>query len=150
LNSANEEKVTVTFNEFTANKAIKEELFNNKLIMDNKTNLENENVETPTILLTVGHILDGTTLSSQELTDSLAILCYSGDKSYTIVAEVASTYFSTVPIYEFDDLEVMKYGIMMFNDYGGIYYHEGLEVSIYSSDLDITEMVKIAEEMVFE
>lgn len=150
LNSANEEKVTVNFNEFTANKAIKEELFNNKLIMDNKTNLENENVETPTILLTVGHILDGTTLSSQELTDSLAILCYSGDKSYTIVAEVASTYFSTVPIYEFDDLEVMKYGVMMFNDYGGIYYHEGLEVSIYSSDLDIAEMVKIAEEMVFE
>ena len=150
LNSLNEEKVTVTFNEFTANKATKEDLFNNKLIMDNKTNIEKEEVETPTILLTVGHILDGTMLESQELTDSLAILCYAGEKNYTIVAEVASTYFSTVPIFKFNDIEVMKYGIMMFNDYGGTYYYDDLEVSIYSSDLNIAEMVNIAEEMVFE
>lgn len=150
LNNQNEEKITVTFNEFVANKEIKQDLFNNKLIMDDKTNVEGKEPVTPSILLSVGHILDGTTLTSKEISDDLAIMCYSGENNYTIVAQVASTYYSSISMFEYNDMEVMKYGLMMFNDYGAIYYHDGLEVSIYADDLTITEMVKIAEEIVFE
>lgn len=151
LNSNNEEKITVNFSEFNANKTLKEDLFNNKLIMDEKTNLADGNEPlTPSILLTVGHIIEGTTLSSQEVTANMVVLCYSGEKNYTIVAEAATTYFSTTPILEFDSLEVMKYGLILFNDYSARYYHNGLEVSIYSDDLNHNEILNIAQEMLFE
>ena len=149
LNSQNEEKITVTVNDFSANKSTKEEIFNNKLIMNEKTNLEGKEPETPTILLTVGHIIDGTSLVTQELNDDVAILCYSGEKNYTIVAEAASVFTNSIPIYEFDNYEVTKYGVMVFNEYGALYYHNSLEVAIYSSDLTIDEMVRIAEEINF-
>ena len=150
LNPQNEEKISVTFSEFTANKALKEDVFNNKLIMDEKTSLEGVEPTIPTILLTVGHIIDGTTLTSQQTSDSMVILCYTGDKNYTIVASVATTYFPSVTMFEFDELEVMSDGVIMFNDYGGMYYHDGLEVAIYSNELTVNEILSIAETLVFE
>lgn len=151
LNSNNEEKICVSFTEFHANKELKQEIFNNKLIMDEKTNVGDENNElTPSILLTVGHIIDGTTLSSQEINSNIVVLCYTGEKNYTITALPATTYYSTTPILDFNDMEVMKYGLVLFDDNSARYYYNGLEISIYSDDLDKNELLKVAEELVFE
>ena len=151
LNANNEEKLTVTFNEFNPNKEMKEETFNTKYIMDQKTNVdEGTGVIPPTILLTVGNTIDGTELSTQEINDNMTVMCFTGDKNYTITAEVAKTYFTSTPILDYDTMEVMKYGVMLFNENSARYYYKDLEISIYSNTLEPNEMLKVAEEMVFE
>ena len=151
LNDNNEEKITVKFNEFIPNKQLKEDVFNNKLIMEEKTSVEGEqSPQLPIFTLTVGYIIEGTTLSSQEVNEDVAVLCYSGDSNYTIVAQTAKTYYTSTSIEEYDDVEVMKYGVILFNEHGARYYYNGLEVSIYSDVLTKVELINIAEELTFE
>jgi outer membrane lipoprotein-sorting protein len=152
LNSNNEEKLVVDFKTFEPNKSLKAEDFNKSKILDDKVNIGegSTNEESPTIVLNVGYIIDGTQLSSSSIIDGQSILCYTGDKSYTIVAEQADVYFQNVVIEEFKGYDVLECGLILIDDNKATYHHNQLEVSIYSNELNYNEFVTIANDIVFE
>ncbi|MBO5712439.1 MAG: outer membrane lipoprotein carrier protein LolA, partial [Acholeplasmatales bacterium] len=146
LNSNNEEKLIVEFKTFEPNKSLKAEDFNKAKVLDEKTNTNegSTNSESVNIVLNVGYIIEGTTLSSSSINDNESILCYTGDKSYTIVAEEAAVYNKDVVVEEFNGFDILECGLILISDNKAQFYYNTLEVSIYSNELDYNELVTVA------
>lgn len=152
LNSNNEEKLVVDFISFEPNKSLKTEIFSKGLVMDEKGNLGEggTNNEAPTITLNVGYIMEGTVLSSSTITDDQSILCYTGTKSYTIVAEEATVYSTNVIVENFSTYDFVDGGLILVGSNKAKFYYDTLEVSIYSDELDVDAFINIANDIAFE
>lgn len=144
-------QILVEFNEFTPNKALKKELFNTKLIMEEKTdNKENTNPsedKTTSVTITAGYVCDGSTLSSSKIEDNSTILCYTGTKSYTIIVKKAEIYTSMLPMESYTAYDYLECGLLLYNDNTAKYYADDLEVCIYSSALTKAEFLSIASDI---
>lgn len=154
LDDSNNEKVKVEFESFTPNKELKATDFNTKLIMQDNSNAKentnsNENEEKQTSVdITCGYVLEGVSLSSYKIEDDCTILCYTGDINYTIVVQKTDMYSSVVSTDEYKDYEYIEAGLLLIGENYSRYYVGDLEVSIYSNNLNKSEITNIATDIV--
>ena len=150
LDDSDKEQILVEFNEFTPNKSLKKEEFNPKLIMDNQSN--NNESTTPedsqtSWTITCGFICDGSTLSSSKIDDESTILCYTGEKSYTIVVKKADSYSTSVALETYDSMDFISTGLILSNANTSKYFIDDIEVAIYSNNLSSSDILAIASEI---
>lgn len=151
LDDNNTDQILVEFNEFTPNKSLKKDLFNTKLIMDEKSNLnektENTEDKTTSLAITAGYVCDGATLSSSKIEDDCTILCYSGTKSYTIIVQKADVYSSAIAMEAFTSMDFLESGLILSNANVSKYYLDDVEVSIYSTALSSDDILSVAADI---
>lgn len=151
LDDNNKEQVLVEFKDFTPNKSLNKDLFNAKLIMEEKSN-SNESTsiteETATALtITAGYVCDGSILSSSRIEDDETILCYTGTSNYTIVVKKADIYTSSIAMDTFSSMDYLECGLLLSNENYSRYYIDDVEVSIYSNTLTLDEVISIASDI---
>lgn len=146
------EKVVMTFKEFTPNKNINKDIFNTKLIMDEKgstmestANAETENEAS--IAITCGYVCDGATLDSSIINEESTILCYTGEKEYTIVVNKAPVYQQNIFMDKYFNFDFVESGLLLIGENLSRFFIDQLEVSIYSSDLTTEEVLAIATDI---
>ncbi len=150
LDKDNNEKILVEFNEFTPNKTMTKDLFNTKWIMDEKSKLNEKTEEdkNTSVSITVGYVCDGATLASSKVENDSTILCYTGTNNYTIVVQKAGVYTSSILMDTYNSYDYLECGLIFRNDTVSRYYVEDLEVSIYSIDLSMDDIISIASDIV--
>ena len=143
LNSNNEEIIKVEFIDFKANKEYKKEHFNEKQYL----NIEESggNKEEVGITVSSNYEIDGNTLTASKTIDNVTILCYSGEKPYTIVVQEVISYSEVVVFEEYTDVDFLDSGLCFINENSMRYYLEDYEISIYSNSLSIEEYLNIAD-----
>ncbi len=155
LDENNKEQILVEFNEFTPNKSLKKDLFNTKLIMEEKgnenekteTDKDNEKDKTTSLTITAGYVCDGSTLSSSKIEDDCTILCYSGTKNYTIIVQKADVYSSSIVMDSFTSMDFLECGLILSNANVAKYYINEIEVSIYSTTLSNDDILSVAADI---
>lgn len=147
LSTDNKIKVSVVINSFTPNPKLGIELFNPEKIMNN-ANIGDGGINPTSLDLTVGYVIENTVLQSSRITDDCAIMCYGGDKNYTIVAKRLEISDDNV-VLPITDYELLECGIMTYSANSSRYYVGDLEIMVFSSVLNIDEVAQIITEITF-
>lgn len=143
LNDKNEEIVIVDFQSFDSKTTLTKEDFNEKKYLVEQEEKDN-NKETSGVAVTVGYEIEGNSLNSSTTKDDVTIMCYSGEKPYSIVVQEAATYAEVVVMEEYTDFEVLSEGLCFFNENCMKYFLKDYEVVVYSKALSIEEYLNIA------
>ena len=121
--------------------------FSVSLIMNENTISSDSETIAKGFTISASISLDNTVLSSSKVTETESILCYSGEKNYTIIAKRASLNgeecYTT-----FSDYSVLECGLMLYSKNVSLIYFGDLEVSIYSNSLSIEELEEISANIV--
>jgi len=151
LDDNDNEKILVEFNEFNPNKELKAEMFNSKLIMEEKSNSKentnDEKTEETSIDITCGYVCEGVNLSDYIIEDNYTVLCYTGDINYTVVVQKVDLYSSVISMDEYNDYDYLDSGLLLIGENYSRYYVDDLEVSIYSNNLNRDEVSAIASDI---
>ena len=152
LDDNGNEKVVMKFTDFTPNKSLSKDMFNTKLIMDEKNSTKestegNNDEQTSSIAITAGYVCDGAVLESNVVNGDLTVLCYSGEKNYTIVVNKATVYPASVAIDEYLELDFIESGLLLIGSNLARFFINGIEVSIYTNDLTTEEVLAIASDI---
>ena len=141
--SNNKQAVKAKFLTFGTSKNITKDDFNQKIILDENDIEKNNDANSPTIAITAGYVLDGTTLTSTKLTEDSAILCYTGDCNYTITVAKAVIYDTEIALETYNDFEIIESGLMLVNDRVVKYFDDEYEICVYSKDLELEKILSI-------
>ena len=142
LDDANNELVVVEFKSFIQNPKLGMDHFNQEKYL--KKDIFNEGDNGVSLTIETGYVLDGNTLESSKSTSDTTILCYSGEKPYTIVVHKAKIYSEVVALEEYEDLIIMECGIGFINENSFKYFLNDYEITIYSKDLSIQDLENIS------
>lgn len=143
--SNNNKIMKVTFENYKENPSISNDKFNVNLIMEENQN-ESTGSEELSLSISCGYIIDGVSLTSQEINDNYQILCYSGDASYTIVARNSINNSNPVA-YIFSDYDEFSDSLILYDESRAYMLYENMEVSVYSSSLSKYELYQIISEI---
>ncbi len=118
-----------------------------KTMEDNVAQLSEGQLGTVSGTLSVSYVIDGSELATTSTTTDVTIMCFTGEKEYTIISRktVVSDVFTPVRIYS--DLAIMNDGLAVFSDNSLTFLNKDLEVSIISSSLTQEELVNIANSL---
>ena len=142
LDDNNNELVIVEFKTFIANSTLSKDHFNQESYL--KKDVFNNEESDVSLTIEAGYVVDGNTLESSKSSSELTILCYNGEKPYTIVVNKAKVYSEVVSIEQYDDLVIMECGLGFINENSFMYYLNGYEITIYSNTLTIDEFENIS------
>lgn len=150
LDENNNEKIIMEIKEFNPNKQIDKSVFNHKLIMNEKSNV-NETTENkeekPTVAITAGYVCDGSTLDSTVVMQDITVLCYKGQTNYTIIVNKADDYLAGLIQEEYNSVEFLDAGLLMIGQNSSKFYIEDIEVSIYTQNMTTEELLAIAADI---
>lgn len=142
LNDKNEEVIVVDFETFTPNSNLGKDNFNEKKYLNQQQ--EGPTEEETSLSITAGYIIEGSSLVSSSTTNDTTILCYSGEKAYTIIVNKADVASEVVAIEDYDDVEFLESGLCFLSDNTMKYFLNGYEITIYSSTLTVDDYLNIA------
>lgn len=145
LNEAGEEIITVDFNSFTPNKNLTKDYFSeSKYLQEQEESSTPSDGETASIAVTAGYVLDGNSLKTSSTVDNVTILCYSGEKPYTIIVQKAEAYAEAVVLESYTYVDVLSSGLCFINDNCMRYFMNDYEITIYSTQLTVDDYINIA------
>lgn len=140
-------KAKYVINSISLDPKLTENDFSVSLIMNENTISSDSETIAKGFTISASISLDNTVLSSSKVTETESILCYSGEKNYTIIAKRASLNgeecYTT-----FSDYSVLECGLMLYSKNVSLIYFGDLEVSIYSNSLSIEELEEISANIV--
>ena len=142
LDDSNKEIVIVEFKTFNANPTFEADHFSEAKYL--KKDVFEPNESETSLVLEAGFVVDGSVLETSKTTTDLTILCYSGDKPYTILVSKVKTYPEVVVIEEYNDVVVLECGLGLVDENVFVFYMNDYEFRIYSNHLSIEEFEQIA------
>ncbi|MGM9969737.1 MAG: outer membrane lipoprotein carrier protein LolA [Anaeroplasma sp.] len=144
-NNKDELKIEVKVKSFNYNSKLDSSIFNQELVMDDKSNQEGASSDS-SAAITVGYVCEDTVLKSKKETNECTILCYGGAKTYTIVAKKLEIVQDSTYSY-YSDYDILEGGLLMYSSTVSRYYFGDIEISIYSNSLDIDEVALIISQI---
>ena len=142
LDDNNNELIEVVFNSFTANPTLTKDYFSeDKYLNKDVFNFEENEVS---ITIETGYVIEGNVLEASKSSDGMTILCFSGEKPYTIVVNKVDVYSEVVAIEDFDDMVILECGLGLLKGNVFTYFVNDYEVKIYSKNLTIDELENIS------
>lgn len=126
---------TITLDNFSEEKYLKKDL------------PEKEN--TTSLILEAGYTIEGNQLESSVNEETSTILCYKGDKPYTIVVNKVNIYPEVVVMEEYSEVVVLNDGLGFVKENSLRFFHDDYEVTIYSDYLSIEEFEAISMNLSF-
>ena len=151
LDDNDNEKVIMEFTDFSANKSINKDQFNTKLIMEEKGSVnestESSSIEEASITVTAGYVCDGSVLETSIVNGSSTVLCYTGEKEYTIVVNKSSVYPVNVITDEYLKFDFIESGLLLIGANLARFFINDLELSIYANNLSTEDVLAIASDI---
>lgn len=145
LNDKGDEVIKVDFNTFTPNSKLTEDYFSEKKYLTEQEEGPTSGEEESTMAeVAAGYELEGNSLKASTTAEDTIILCYSGEKPYTIIVQKAIAYSEVVAISNYDSIEILDSGLCFLNDSSMKYYLNDYEITIYSTALSVEEYLNIA------
>lgn len=142
LDDNNNEQVVVEFITFIENPNLKLENFNQEMYL--KKDVFNNEDNGVGLTVETGYVVDGSVLTTSKSDDDTIILCYSGEKPYTIVVNKVKVYSESVSIDEYDDFIIMECGLGFIRNNSFMYYLNDYQINIFSNSLSIEDFEKIS------
>lgn len=145
-NSSDEPCIRVTFKTFKTDCNLDGSYFNVEKIMTEKTtSLGEGTVLEASGRMTSDYSVDGNSLVLNTNKEDTTIICYSGNKPYTIISTKINKDNPLTYVRLYDDFEFMKTGLLAIDANSITYFYLDQEITIVSSFLTIEEMINIAE-----
>lgn len=142
LDDNKKEYVVVDFKTFIENPSLKLENFNQETYL--KKDVFNDEDTDVSLTVEAGYVIEGAVLEASKTDNDTIILCYSGEKPYTIVVNKVKVYSESVSIDEYDDIVIMQCGLGFVRNNSFMYYLNDYEINIYSASLTLEEFENIA------
>ncbi len=145
MNEANETMIKATYNEFVVGYSLKAESFDTQTITTSlRLEMGEGNLYTDVTTVVPTYAPANTTLTSSASFDEYVMYTFSGNSNYTIVCEevMEDETLTTQRIY--DEIVLLTCGIAALNDKSLTFYQGNVQVTIYYEDMDLQEVINIA------
>ena len=142
MDDSNKELIIVEFKTFTPNPTFDADHFSESKYL--KKDVFEDVEEETSLIIEAGFVVDGNVLETSKTSSNATILCYSGDKPYTIIVSKVKLYPELVVMEEYNDMVILECGLGLVDDNIFTFYMNNYEIRIYSKDLSVNELEQIA------
>lgn len=97
--------------------------------------------------LVVSNVIEGANLKNELKEDDVTIMCFTGEKEYTVICRKTQTDRVATPVRIYDDFVLMNEGLAVLTTNSLTFFNQDLEVCIVSASLTAEEMVNVAHSL---
>ncbi len=142
--------IKVTFSGFNTEPGLTKDSFDVNKVMDQETAAIGEGVtQAVSGTLAVALEISGTNLNSQIIKSDYTILCYTGDKPYTIISQTVEPAKALTPVRIYSSFELIDKGICAISANSLTFYYQNQEIVIISNSLTSQELIEIANAITY-